>query len=113
MKESAFINESTPVDIPIRAEVYDSRCTTHISPYLEDLENFTEISPRPFCAVNKQSFKATGKGQMTIDVPNGLETSKLQLMEVLYSPEVGYTLVSVGNLDDNRFMVTFGGGSVW
>ena len=50
---------------------------------------------------------------MAIDVPNGLETSKLQLMEVLYSPEVGYTLVSVGNLDDNRFMVTFGGGSVW
>ena len=50
---------------------------------------------------------------MTIDIPNGLETSKLQLTEVLYSPEVGYTLVSVGNLDDNRFMVTFGGGSVW
>ena len=45
MKESAFINESTPVDKPIRAEVYNSRCTTHISPYLEDLENFTEISP--------------------------------------------------------------------
>ena len=47
---------------------------------------------------------------MTIDIPNGLETSKLQLTEVLYSPEVGYTFVSVGNLDDNQFTVTFGGG---
>ena len=47
---------------------------------------------------------------MTIDIPNGPKTSRLQLMEVLYSPEVGYTLVSVGNLDDHGFTVTFGGG---
>ena len=80
------------------------------SPYLEDLKNFTEISPQPFRAANKHSFKATRNGQMTIDIPNGLETSKLQLTEVLYSPEVGYTFVSVGNLDDNQFTVTFGGG---
>jgi len=42
--------------------------------------------------------------------PNGVETSKLQLTEVLYSPQVGYTLVSIGNLDDKGFTVTFGGG---
>ena len=47
---------------------------------------------------------------MTINVPNGVETSRLQLTEVLYSPEVGYTLISIGNLDDKGFSVTFGGG---
>ena len=31
-------------------------------------------------------------------------------MEVLYSSEVGYTLVSVGQLDDNGILTTFGGG---
>ena len=28
----------------------------------------------------------------------------------MYSPEVAYTLVSVGHLDEDGFLVTFGGG---
>lgn len=74
-----------------RAEVYDSGCTKHISPYRHDLRNFTEIPPK--------SFRA-----------NGADISQLQLTEVLYSPEVGYTLVSIGKLDENGFSVTFSGG---
>jgi hypothetical protein len=107
---SVFVAESNPGNIPIRAEVYDSGCTKHISPYQDDLENFTEIPPRPFRAANKQSFSATGIGEMTVDIPNGVDVSKLQLTEVLYSLEVGYTLVSIGNLDDEGFTATFGGG---
>ena len=56
--------------------------------------------PWPFRAANKQNFNATGIGKMTINVPNGVETSRLQLTEVSYSPEVGYTLISIGNLND-------------
>ena len=47
---------------------------------------------------------------MVIDVPNGADVSQLRLTEVLYSPEVGYTLVSVGHLDEKGFTVTFSGG---
>ena len=49
-----------------------------------------------FSAANKQKFNASGKGEMVINIPNGIEISQLQLMEVLYSPEVGYMLVSIG-----------------
>ena len=45
-----------------------------------------------------------------MDLPKGLETSKLELTGVQYSPEVAYTLVSVGNLDERGFTVKFGGG---
>ena len=31
-------------------------------------------------------------------------------MDVLYSAEVGYTLVSIGRLDEATFTVVFGGG---
>ena len=48
--------------------------------------------------------------EMTIDIPNGADILQLKLMEVLYSPEVGYTLVSVGHLDEKGFEVTFLGG---
>ena len=40
---------------------------------------------------------------MTIYIPMGAETSQLTLNKVLYSPEVGYTLVSIGKLDDMGF----------
>ena len=94
----------------VQAELYDSGCTRHISPYREDFESFTEIPPMSFSAANKQRFKASGKGEMVIDIPNGVEISQLRLTEVLYSPEVGYTLVSIGRLDEKGFSVTFGDG---
>ena len=47
---------------------------------------------------------------MVIDVPNGANISQLKITEVLYFPEVGYTLVSVGQLDDCGFTVMFSSG---
>ena len=56
------------------AELYNSGCTNHISPYKSQFQNFQDIAPRHFHAANKQSFSTTGKGDLIIDVPNGLET---------------------------------------
>ena len=81
-----------------------------MSPYSGDFSSFTPILPKPFRAANKQTFNATAKEELVVDVPNGVTPSQLRLTEVLYSPEVGYTLVSVGKLDDAGFDVTFSGG---
>jgi len=97
------------VDLP-RAEIYDSGCSKHLTPYRDALENFIEIPPKSFRAANKQNMTAVGMGEMTINVPDGADVSQLKLTEVLYSPEVGYTLVSVGRLDEKGFEVTFSGG---
>ena len=45
-----------------------------------------------------------------MDLPNGIGSSKLELSEVQYSPQVAYMLVSVGTLDENGYKVTFRGG---
>jgi len=97
------------VDAP-HAEIYDSSCSKHLTPYRNALEHFVEIPPKSFQAANKQNLSAVGMGEMTIDVPNGTDVSKLWLMEVLYTPEVGYTLVSVGKLDEKGFELTFSRG---
>jgi hypothetical protein len=91
-------------------EVYDARCTRHITPYQDAVDNFVKISPKSFQAANQQSFDAVGMGEMTVNIPNSTDILQLRLTEVLYSPEVGYTLVSVGCLDKNGFSVTFAGG---
>lgn len=98
-----------PVNSP-HAKIFDSGTSQHLSPYQNDIKNFTTISPKPFKAANKHGFSAVGKGELVVDIPNGAVTSDLRLTEVLYSPEVGYTLVSIGRLDDMGFNVTFGGG---
>jgi hypothetical protein len=56
-----------------------------------------------------KSFSATGRDEMVIDVPIGTNFSKLQLTEVLYSLEVGYTLISIRKLDEKGFSATFSG----
>jgi len=94
----------------ICTELYDSGTTRHISPYRDMFINYTEIPPKAFNAANKQQFEAVGKGEMIIEIPNGVDASKLQLTKVLFSPEVGYTLVSIGRLDECGYTTTFGDG---
>ena len=98
------------VQMSVKAELYDSGCTNHISPYKTDFENLQAIEPHHFRAANKQTFSTIGKGELVIDVPNIRGTTQLRLLEVLYSPEVAYTLVSIGRLDEDCFFATFGGG---
>ena len=95
----------------IRTELYDSGTTRHISPYRNLFDNYVEIPPKLLSAANKWKFAAIGKGDMVIKVPNGIDASKLQLTEVLYLPEVSYTLVSIGRLDQCGYTTTFGSGT--
>jgi len=73
------------VDLP-HAEIYDSSCFKHLTPYCDALKNFVEIPPKTFQAANKQTMSAVGMGEMIINIPNGTDISQLRLTEVLYSP---------------------------
>jgi len=93
-----------------RTELYDSGCTNHISPFREQFENYVDITPKRFRAANQETFSAIGRGELVVDVPNGSNFTPLRLEGALYAPEVGYTLVSMGQLDEAGFFATFGGG---
>ncbi|PPR08269.1 hypothetical protein CVT24_001138 [Panaeolus cyanescens] len=91
-------------------KIYDSGSTRHISPYMNDFTDLQNTASYSLRAANKQCFNAEGIGKLEIDVPNRTDVLKLCLNKVLYSPEVGYTLISIGRLDKCGFMVTFGNG---
>lgn len=99
-----------PRDTNRVVELYDSGTTHHLSPYRDRFITFRPIPPKGFDAANQQSFSATGVGDMMVEVPNGTDTSQIRLTEVLYSPEVGYTLVSIGRIDDAGCTTTFANG---
>ncbi|KZV59039.1 hypothetical protein PENSPDRAFT_557347, partial [Peniophora sp. CONT] len=81
-----------------------------LSPYRDEFTTFRTIAPKVFRSASKHNFDATGAGEVTLDIPDGTQSSQLQLNEVLFSPEVGYTLVSIGRLDQLGYTLTFGGG---
>jgi hypothetical protein len=53
---------------------------------------------------------AEGIGEMIIKLPNGDREVKMRLTRVLYMPALGFTLISVGRIDDAGYWSTFGGG---
>ena len=93
-----------------QVELYDSGTTCHISPYRERFENLVDIPNKSFTTANRQKFVTTGVSDMIVEVPNGYDVLRLCLTEVLFSPEVGYMLVSISRLDEFGLLTTFAEG---
>ena len=60
-----------------RTELYNSGTTRHISPYCELFENYSSTPPKSLNTTNNGRFVAVGKGDMVIEVPNGMCVSQL------------------------------------
>ena len=73
----AHVSPSFANTTPPHRELYDSSTTRHISPYIDDFDSFTSITPKTFTAANKQGFQAVGMGNMVISVRNGIDIIKL------------------------------------
>jgi Pol polyprotein, beta-barrel domain len=76
-------------------DVYDSGASGHMSSYQHRFLTFKEISPRTISAADKTVFKATGIGNMRLDIPNGKTNTHVTLRDVLYCPDLAFTLVSL------------------
>ncbi|KAJ2959670.1 hypothetical protein NUW54_g14468 [Trametes sanguinea] len=82
-----------------------------MSPYREDFVKFTPTADKPLNAANQQQFHAKGVGEMVIPVPNPpSDDSRIKLSGVLYTPSLGFNLISVGRIDDAGCTATFAGG---
>ncbi|KAI0707872.1 hypothetical protein C8Q76DRAFT_628275, partial [Earliella scabrosa] len=51
--------------------LFDSGATRHMSPYRHRFINYTAIPVKSIHAADQHIFKAVGKGDMYIDLPNG------------------------------------------
>ena len=66
--------------------------------------NFVKIKSIPITAADKQMFKATGKGDMQIYLPN---RNSVLLKSVLYASSMGITLVSISQITNAGLTVVF------
>ena len=64
------------------------------------------IEPKGVKVADKTIFMVTRVGCMKINIPNGKDSTTVLLKDVLYCPDLGYTLVSLAKCDTTGFMVT-------
>lgn len=67
-----------------------------------DRESFIEMKTiplRPIRAADGRVFEATEMGDLQVELPNGNCKTAVLLCNTLYSPNIPFTLLSVGKLD--------------
>ena len=105
----AVITASEGDDSP-HIELFDSGATRHISPYKGDFTSYSPLMPPVFLTTaNQQRFPAVGMGMLAIQVPSRRGETELLLNNALHAPAVGYTLVSLGTLDEEGYHARIGG----
>src|SRR6266702_1065200 len=119
--ESDWLSEEEEVAVAIitpvsndrgeHVELYDSGATCHISPYKLAFLSYTTLDPPIYLnATNQQKFPAIGVSSLAIHALNGGSQSTIILSEGLHAPTVGYTLVSLGALDQKGYCTSIGSG---
>ena len=92
--------------------ILDSGASRHFSPNRSKFINYQEINPEPIRAADGRTFSALGKGDLEIKLPNGdQKPTQITLMNVYYSPNMAYTLMSVSCVDQAGYSVTIKGGT--
>ena len=77
-----------------------------MSPNREQFSEFRTIAPKGVKVADKMIFMATGIEHIKIDIPNGRDSTTVTLKDMLYCPNLGYTLVSFAKCNAASFIVT-------
>ena len=88
----------------------DSGTSRHYSPDRDAFINYSPINNTTITTADGRKLKALGKGNVWIELPNGAKRTKTILKEAIHAPDMAFTLISVGQLDDAKCSATFSGG---
>ncbi|KAF9230541.1 hypothetical protein BU15DRAFT_6869, partial [Melanogaster broomeanus] len=50
--------------------------------------------PKPISVADGRTLNAIGRGDIVIELPNGKECTSITLRDVLYVPDIAFTLIS-------------------
>ena len=88
----------------------DSGASRHYSPDRNVFINYSPINNTTITTADGCKLKALRKGDMQIELPNGAKCTKTILKEAKHAPDMAFTLILVGQLDDTKCSATFSGG---
>ena len=88
----------------------DSGASQHYSPDCDVFINYCPINNTTITTADCHKLKALGKDNVWIVLLNGAKCTKTILKEAIHAPDMAFTLISVGWLDDTKCSATFSGG---
>ncbi|KAF8830169.1 hypothetical protein HHX47_DHR2000553 [Lentinula edodes] len=96
------------------AILFDSGCSSHMTPLQDKLRNTRSVPTRIIQAANAETFTSNTAGNLQIDLPineDGISKS-LTLQNTLLCPNTPDTLVSLGKLDDAGYVMVIKDGTL-
>ena len=87
----------------------DSSASQHYSPNHNAFINYSPINNTTITTADGCKLKALGKGDVQIELPNSAKRTKTILKEAIHAPDMVFTLISVGQLDDAKCSTTLSG----
>ena len=88
-------------------ELYDSGASQHISLACTCFVDFVTIPPKPIQSADNCTFNAISRGNLYIHLPNGEKRSRILLKDVLYTPSMKVTLISISRLASAGYAALF------
>ena len=85
----------------------DSSASSHYCPNRTKFQNYWPLDNHNITTVDRWTLKAVGIGDVHIELPNGSKWMPALLKDAVYSPEMVFTLISVGCLDKANCAVNF------
>src|SRR6201999_3407938 len=79
----------------------------HFCPDQTKFVTFHPIEKQSIKTADGRTLKAIGMGDVHIELPNGSHHTKAILKDAVYAPDMAFTLVSVGRLNDADCAVVF------
>jgi hypothetical protein len=89
--------------------LYDSGASRHMMLHQEHFVTYQQIDPRPIMVADKGVFYTIGQGDVHIQVPNEDKATEVVLRDMLHTPEMGLTVISVRRISNTSHAVAFEG----
>ena len=106
---SNYIEVANTLNIPKSqlGACIDSGTSRHYSPDRNAFINYSPINNTTITTADGCKLKALGKGDVQIELLNGAKCTKTILKEAIHAPDMAFTLILVGWLDDAKCSATF------
>ena len=92
---SAMLTHDSNPHARVETDVYNSGTSPHMSPTHDQFTTFRPITPKPIKAADQTLFVATAMGKLWVCIPNDNTTMAVTLKNVLYCPNLTFTLISL------------------
>ena len=104
----AEIKALTIQNVP-EVNLYDSGTSRHITPFCHWFSKYQSIELCPIYAADRWKLFAIGAGKMKIGVPKYGEITLITLTDMLHTPDIALTIISIHCIAQAGYLFSFEG----